>query len=106
MSDRLIDLLDAQYKALLGGRFSDLPGLAESIEQAMTEPDLRMGSAAAVIYRKAMRNKACLAAALSGMKSAQIRIREITKAARGLTTYDASGATSVLMATANTCRRA
>lgn len=106
MSERLIDLLDAQHKALLEGRFDDLPALSDAMERAMTEADAHSGTGTALIHQKALRNKACLAAALSGIKFAQGRIREITKAARGLTTYDAKGATCVLTNARNPGRRA
>ncbi|MEF3048094.1 flagellar protein FlgN [Pseudotabrizicola sp. L79] len=106
MPEHLIELLDAEYNAILSGRYDDLPGLSDAMEQALAGSEVLWAADAARIRQKATRNNACLAAALSGIKLAQARIREITKAANGLTTYDSKGATFLMTAHSNNGRRA
>ena len=59
----------------------------------------------AALRAKAAQNAACLDAAISGVKSARRRLREIAQAEMGLTTYDREGAKAVHLAAPSASRR-
>ena len=105
MSDSVESHLDSIHKALLEGRFSDIPALAEALESDAAALSLGGLPVSSGIRTKALRNEQCLAAALRGLRSARNRVDEITKAAKGLTTYSVTGRLSVLEGKSKPARR-
>lgn len=106
MSEGLESLLDNLHGALMAGRLDDLSLLIEDLDKAASALMVQDPEQLARLRQKTLRNERCLLAALSGVRMAQIRIQEIGQAARGLTTYDSKGATSVLPSRVNPGRRA
>lgn len=106
MSDALCNLLDEMQDAILRGHYKRLPDLARKLDDCMSHQIETDRGQLQELRTRSLRNQACLDAALAGLRLAQGRMRDIGKAAKGLTTYDARGATSVLTSQANPGRRA
>lgn len=91
-SKKLIDLLDAERKALLGG---DLPAAIALTERkevlaAKLETEAPDADAVRTIRDRATRNAALLAAALKGAQAAREKITTIL-AGKPFTTYGSDG---------------
>jgi flagellar biosynthesis/type III secretory pathway chaperone len=86
--ETLETLLDLAAAALIKGDFDALTNLTPQIEaQKLARTDRRTAEA---LQTKALRNARLLDAASRGVKAAQLRISEVTRAPT-LTTYDARG---------------
>lgn len=96
MTDGIIKMLDRSHAAILDGRFAELAELAQQIEARFPLPAGLDRDVAEILRQKCERNQECLAAALAGVRSAQWRLREIARAARGISIYDQRGATALL----------
>lgn len=91
-SKKLIDLLDAERKALLGG---DLPAAIALTERkevlaAKLEAEAPDADAVRAVQVRAQRNAALLAAALKGAQAAREKITAILEA-KPFTTYGSDG---------------
>lgn len=106
MPDGFEALLDNLHLALMTGRLEDLSILVEELEKAELQVLAQDPDQLARLRQKTVRNERCLLAALTGVRMAQVRIHEIGQAARGLTTYDSKGVTSVLPSRVSPGRRA
>lgn len=96
MPNDLISVLDEMRDAVVGGDYPRLTQLLPVLSEA--EGTLRPMPMAelAALRMAAAQNAACLDAAISGLKSAQLRLRDIAKAEAGLTTYDREGVMATL----------
>jgi hypothetical protein len=105
MQNDLEGLLKNLRTAIIEGNYAVLIDAATQIDEASTtlrEPSL---SSLQQIKAEALHTASCLESAISGIRSARRRMVEIDEAARGLTTYDRSGAKATVPATSRASRR-
>lgn len=97
VAKRLIDLLDAERKAVLGGDLPAAVALTERKEAlvAKLEADKPGAEAVQAIRSRAKRNAALLAAALKGAQAAREKVAAIL-AAKPLKTYGSDGRSMTL----------
>lgn len=97
VAKRLIDLLDAERKAVLGGELTAAVALTQRKEAlvAKLEADKPDVESVRAIRDRATRNAALLAAALKGAQAAREKVAAIL-AAKTLTTYGSDGRSMTL----------
>jgi hypothetical protein len=105
MTENIQTVLDDMRGAIVAGDYAKLTGLLPALSAA--EKSLAPTGMAdlAALRAKAAQNASCLDAAISGVKSARRRLREIAQAEMGLTTYDREGAKALHLAAPSTSRR-
>lgn len=106
MPEQILEMLDRSHAAILGGRFAELAELAQQMEAKFSLSAGLDRDVADLLRQKCARNQECLTAALAGVRSAQWRLREIARAARGISIYDQRGATALLGEQPTSGRRA
>lgn len=105
MTKIIDDILDEIHSCILAGRFHDLQELARSLDSEIPLVLEDDGKAIERIRSKTDRNQKCLLAAMQGLGAAKMRLDDIRRASRGLTTYRQNGSSTLLASYARPAKR-
>jgi hypothetical protein len=92
-STEVLAALDGLRLALRQGRFAELAACAGRLEQAMQRMGLPVAEQRAALRQRAETGAACVAAALTGLRTARCRIEELRRVDAGYLSYDPEGRT-------------